>query len=84
LFASIVIVHVEGAPAHAAGTSPLQPLKKEPPLAVAVSVTVAPIANDSEQSPGQAMPVPETVPEPLPAVATLSVNTFVGASTLTV
>jgi hypothetical protein len=52
--------------------APDQPLKVEPPLGVAVSATVSPFGNFAEQIPGQEMPVPKTLPEPLPARETVS------------
>src|ERR671937_186694 len=55
--------------------SPLQPVKVEPASAVAVSVTVVPSAKEAEQVAPQSMPAGElvTVPEPVPALVTVSV-----------
>src|SRR5438132_2023779 len=52
---------------------PLQPAKVEPPLAAALNVTPVPDVTTSVQSPGHAMPVPVTLPDPEPFVATVSV-----------
>src|SRR4051812_49610561 len=46
--------------------SPLQPAKVEPEAALALRVTAVPSAYVSVQSPGQLMPVPVIVPEPVP------------------
>src|SRR4051812_23740357 len=67
--ASIVTVHAP-VPLHA----PPQPMNVESIAAAAVSVTIVPKLNGSVQSVPQLMPVPETVPEPVPAFVTVSVN----------
>lgn len=51
---------------------PLQPVNVLPEPGLAVKVTPAPAVKDSEQSVGQLMPVPVTVPLPSPAVPTES------------
>src|SRR5262245_53722012 len=55
---------------------PAQPANVEPPVAVAVSVTVAPGAYSSLQSPGQSMPSPVTRPVPVPGRLTLRRTAF--------
>jgi hypothetical protein len=54
---------------------PLQPLKVEPPLGVAVSVTAVPWVKPAAHAVPQVMPpgADVTVPPPVPAVATDSV-----------
>ena len=49
---------------------PDQPLKLEPEAGVAVTVTVVPDTKLFEQVPGQLIPEPATLPEPLPVNAT--------------
>jgi hypothetical protein len=55
--------------------SPLQPVKVEPPVGVAVSVTLVGELNEAEQVPPQLIPDGELVtpPVPLPAFVTVSV-----------
>ena len=52
---------------------PDQLTNREPLEALAVSVTDVPLLNTSEQSEPQEIPVPVTVPEPLPDLLTVSV-----------
>lgn len=52
---------------------PDQPAKVEPELAAAVNVTLVPEFIVSEQSEPQEIPVPVTVPEPVPALETVRV-----------
>lgn len=68
----IVHEHVAAVPVHA----PLQPAKTEPVAAVAVRVTRVPVVSASAQSVPHAIPAGllETVPEPLPFLATVSVT----------
>ena len=54
--------------------SPLQPAKLDPALAVAVSVTLVPVANVLEQAAVQLMPVGLLVTVPPPAPARLTVS----------
>lgn len=68
-FEFIVTVH-EPTPLHPA---PDQPLKLDPDAAVAVSVTVVPAVNVFEHAPGHAMPLPVTLPKPVPASPIVSV-----------
>ena len=63
----IVTVHVP-VPQH---PPPDQPVKLEPDPGEAVSVTTAPDAKLCEQTLGQAIPPPETLPEPAPARLTV-------------
>jgi hypothetical protein len=68
LFALVIeTVHVREVPVQA----PLQPLKVWSVAGVAVKVTLVPEVNDSVQSVGQVMPVPEM--EPLPETAAVRV-----------
>jgi hypothetical protein len=53
---------------------PLQPAKVEPAAGEAVRVTAVPLATDCEQSVPQLMPGPVTVPVPVPALLTASVE----------
>jgi hypothetical protein len=78
--ASIVTVQVELEPEQA----PLHPPNVDPVVAVAVSVTAVPTAKSSVQSVPQVIPAGElvTVPEPVPALATLSLTG--GAANVTV
>ena len=57
-------------------SQPLQPVNTELDAASAVSVTVAPLEYDAEQSAPQAIPcgAEVTVPAPSPVVATVSVT----------
>jgi hypothetical protein len=68
----IVQEHVAAVPEHA----PLQPAKTEPVAAVAVRVTRVPLVSASVQSDPHAIPAGllETVPEPEPFLATVSVS----------
>ena len=52
---------------------PDQPLKVEPAAGEADNVTIVPSGYSCEQVPGQSMPPPVTVPEPVPLRATLKV-----------
>ena len=56
--------------------SPLQPAKFEPALAVAVSVTLVPVANVFEQALVQLMPIGLLVTVPLPAPERLTVSVW--------
>jgi hypothetical protein len=49
---------------------PDQPAKLEPDCAVAVRVTTVPAEKLREHVPGQLIPDPDTLPEPLPASVT--------------
>ena len=53
---------------------PDQPVKLEPDAGAAVSVTFVPAATLAEHVPGQLMPLPVTLPDPLPARATVRVT----------
>lgn len=65
----IVIVQVEPLGA----SHPVQLANVEPLAGVAVSEIDVPALTDSEQSAPQEMPVPDTVPPPVPSFATVSV-----------
>lgn len=52
--------------------APDQPLKVEPAAGVAVNVTDCPLAYLVVQTPGQEMPDPLIVPDPVPARVTVS------------
>src|SRR5262245_5271153 len=73
-----VAVHVFAAPVMTTPSvqslSPLQPANVEPVAAVAVSVTCVPLANASVQSVPHEIPAGllDTVPLPVPALATVS------------
>ncbi len=71
VFAVIVTTHVP-APLHA----PLQLLKTDPPLGVAVNVTTAPYANVFAHVLPQLMPSGELLTVPLPAPLLPTVNTL--------
>jgi len=73
--ASIVNEHVP-VPEH----GPLQPANVDPAAGVAVSVTAVPAATVSEHAPGQVIPEPLTVPDPLPASVTVSVGCCVNVA----
>jgi len=51
--------------------APLQPIKVEPVAAAAVKVTEVPSHMVSEQSEPQSIPVPDTVPVPVPDLVTV-------------
>src|SRR3954463_12107915 len=63
--------------------SPLQPAKVEPAAGLAVSGTPVPSLYVSEQSAPHEMPVPVTVPLPVPALETLRVR-WIGSAVLKV
>jgi hypothetical protein len=54
--------------------APDQPVNLDPDAAVALSVTTVPAAKAFEHVPGHAMPLPVTLPEPVPASPTVSVS----------
>ena len=70
LFAAVIETVQTPVPVQA----PLQPVKVEPALGVAVSVTLVLYANEDEQDEVQLMPVglDVTVPEPVPFMVRLS------------
>ena len=53
---------------------PDQPLNTDPTLGVAVSITAVLFGNEALQVDPQEIPFPETVPEPVPVLETLSVD----------
>ena len=55
---------------------PDQPVKLDPDAAAAVNFTMVPTVKVCEQVPGQLIPEPVTVPDPVPANATDSVCVF--------
>src|SRR4051794_33724424 len=61
--------------------APLQPAKVEPAVGLAVRVTLVPSVYVSEQSAPHEMPVPVTVPLPVPAFETVSVRWAGGTPT---
>jgi hypothetical protein len=67
--ALIVTVHVPVA----LQPPPDQPVKLEPDAGAAVNVTFVPAAKLAEHVPGQLIPLPVTLPEPVPATATVRV-----------
>jgi len=67
MLAFIVTVQVS-VPLH---PPPLQPVKVAPVAAAAVKVTEVPLSKDSVQSAPQSMPAPDTVPLPVPDLATV-------------
>jgi hypothetical protein len=78
--ALIATLQVAEEPAQA----PLQPVKLEPAAAVAVSVTVDPLAKSCSQVAPQAMPAGELVIEPFPVPALAAVRWNVSAANVAV
>ena len=63
--------------------APLQPLNTMPASGVAVRLTAVPISSVAVQALPQSMPLPITLPVPLPDLAALSVNCFLSKSAVT-
>jgi len=53
--------------------APDQPAKLDPDATAAVSVSIVPAVKPCEQVPGQLIPEPVTLPDPVPVSATVSV-----------
>jgi hypothetical protein len=59
---------------------PDHPAKVEPDAGAAVSVAICPEVNDAEHVLGHVIPGPVTLPDPVPALSTVSVNVGGGAT----